>query len=94
MRGAKDPEFVKRSQEFTNYWGEKETKRGETCHVLHMQGVQYCQETSLHGFQYLTHNGILVKICWFLVLGIVIAASVPLMIVNIKGYFNVGTSYY
>ena len=37
----------------------KDSSDQETaCIAIHMQGVQYCQETSLHGFQYLTHSGV------------------------------------
>ena len=43
-------------------------KENDLCKIFEMQGTQYCHETSLHGFQYLTKPGYLTKIFWFCVI--------------------------
>ena len=43
-------------------------KQKDLCTILEIQGSQYCQETTLHGFQYLTKPGYLTKIFWLCVI--------------------------
>ena len=38
------------------------------CTILEIQGTQYCEETTLHGFQYLTKPGYVTKVFWLCVI--------------------------
>ena len=60
------------------------------CTVIRMQAVEYCEQTSLHGFQYLTHRGVATKIGWLVVVILSITASVIFMTMNLKIYLQVG----
>ena len=59
------------------------------CSIIHMQGTQYCEETTVHGFQYLTHPGLATKTGWLLVVLLSIIASVYFMVININEFLQV-----
>ena len=88
MQDSADPIFSKRSLEEIDKWSKPDDQKSK-CSVIHMQGVQYCEETTLHGFQYLTHPGLATKIGWVVVVGLAIAASIYFMINNLTDYLHV-----
>ena len=88
MQGSADPIFSKRSLEEIDKWSKPDNQKSK-CSVIQIQGVQYCEETTLHGFQYLTHPGLATKIGWVVVVGLAIAASIYFMINNLTDYLHV-----
>ena len=88
MHSSVDQLFSKRNEEVEE---KKEDSRyeGTKCTAIHMQGVQYCEETTLHGFQYLTHPGVVSKIGWLMVVLLSTAAAVAFMVLNIKEFLQV-----
>ena len=71
---------------------EKESKPGllggSKCGLLRAQTTQYCEQTSVHGFQYLAQPGIFTKIGWLAVVILSIVASVYFMAINLREYFQ------
>ena len=47
---------------------------------------EYCSSTSLHGWQYLTREGVLVKLYWAVVVLLSIAASLGFVVVNVNEF--------
>ena len=52
-------------------------------------GSQYCEETTLHGFQYLTKRGLFSKLIWFLTIVSCLILAVILVFENIKMFREV-----
>ena len=90
MHTSADQLFSKRSEEKKDK-GQDSAYCETACTAIHMQGVQYCEETTLHGFQYLTHPGVATKIGWLVVVVLSVTASVVFMVMNVKEYLQVGT---
>ena len=86
-----EPIFTRRSIETAEPWikGREEMVGAELCRSMRKQGVQYCEETSLHGFQYLLHQGLCTKIFWVLIIGGAITGSFYTVITNVNNYFDV-----
>ena len=92
MPDSADQLFFKRPEEEMD--NAKDSSDQETaCTAIHMQGVQYCQETSLHGFQYLTHSGVVTKIGWLVVVALSIMGSVGFTVINLREYFQVSNLF-
>ena len=86
-----EPIFTRRSIESAEPWrkGREEMVGAELCRSIRNQGVRYCEETSLHGFQYLLHQGLCTKIFWVLIIGGAITGSFYTVITNVNNYFDV-----
>ena len=86
-----EPIFTRRSIESAEPWrkGREEMVGVELCRSIRNQGVRYCEETSLHGFQYLLHQGLCTKIFWVLIIGGAITGSFYTVITNVNNYFDV-----
>ena len=63
--------------------------QGTKCQVLKEQGAKFCEETTLHGFQYLRTPGIVWKVLWGVAVFIVVCASVGFLGSNWAEYLNV-----
>ena len=85
-----DSIFSKRSLAEVDNWTKPADHKTTNCTVIEMQGVQYCNETTLHGFQYLTHPGIFTKLVWLVVVGACQAGSIYFFFQNLNVYLQVG----
>ena len=63
--------------------------QGTKCQVLKEQGAKFCEETTLHGFQYLRTPGIVWKVLWGVAVFIAVCASVGFLGSNWAEYLNV-----
>ena len=62
---------------------------GTKCQILKEQGAKYCEETTLHGFQYLRTPGIVWKILWCIAVLTAVCTSVGFLASNWAEYLNV-----
>ena len=67
------PQISQASLTFTRRLSE--TVSGTKCQILKEQGSKFCEETTLHGFQYLRTPGIVWKIVWGIAVFIAVCAS-------------------
>ena len=72
--GPNNPQVAPEGSEYNLTFTKKlsETVSGTKCHILKDQGRKFCEETTLHGFQYLITPGIVWKCSW----GIAVFAAV------------------
>jgi len=71
-----------------------DTVSGTKCQILKEQGAKYCEETTLHGFQYLRTPGIVWKILWCIAVLTAVCTSVGFLASNWSEYLNAGTVTY
>ena len=68
------PEGSQHSLTFTRRLSE--TVSGTKCQILKEQGGKFCEETTLHGFQYLRTPGIVWRVLWVVAVAGAVATSV------------------
>ena len=83
-------------QQETEKWAEKVVDnstpeiKNSLCSVVESQTCQYCNQTTLHGFQYLTTTGIIGKIFWLCIIAVCFCfATYYGVYLNITEYLNV-----
>ena len=56
--------------------------------ILQSHLKSYCQQTSLHGYQYLPHPGLISRIFWTLIILLVTVAALGLFVYSLSGYLT------
>ena len=70
-----------------------ETVSGTTCHTLKEQGAKFCEETTLHGFQYLRTPGIVWKFLWGLVVFSAVCSCIGFLVSSWSEYLSVSAQF-
>jgi len=71
-----------------------ETVSGTKCQILKEQGGKFCEETTLHGFQYLRTPGIVWRVLWVVAVAGAVVTSVVCLGSSWAEYLQAGTVTY
>ena len=76
IQGPNNPQVSPDSSNLTFTRKLSDTVSGTKCQIIKEQGAKFCEETTLHGFQYLRTPGLVWKLLWGFAVSVAVCASV------------------